>query len=1473
MPSNQPATRVAPVNELSPYVGPRPFTTKDRDIFFGRNQEAIELTSLVKAHPELLLYAQSGAGKTSLLFAQVIPILDTEEDFDVLPPARVRGQESSPIPGGKINNIFMFNALKDISADQLSVIERSQFTLAGYLKRRPRSAVAALEGAAGNGNNESPELRLPRVVIFDQFEEIFTLHPERYKDREDFFIQVAEALRDDPYLRVIFSMREDYIAEVDPYIDILPQSLRTRFRLERLRKANAVSAVKQPLTTERVKTTRRQFAAGAGEALVEKLMLIKVKTASGEKIEVPGEFVDPVQLQVVCQTLWGKLPPDKTIITKEDIDKYANVEEALSDFYETSVRRAVAVANTAIQAGRISISGDPLTISEGAVRGWFEQKLITREGKRNMVFREAQTTAGLNNFVVDELENQHVIRVEMRGGEPWYELSHDRFIPPIRESNRRFLLQQPLARRKAQELETRAEEWLKSRRNDKLLLNRTELLDAQNWMRTEAAAIGYSETLFSLIGASEAAIQHEDAQQQQMLTDALSRQAVAERQRARLFRLGLMVTSLLLLITVGSTGFAYKSMRKEQVARSAAQRALDDATASGEWAMRNYSEASKQFAYAEKQRKAAEEANNALAKLADNLKKANLQKEAQRKEAEEARGRAEAGKVMANSEAQKATIAEKRAKANADRALLSVDQLTASTWADKALKASENDPEMALGIALLAFNKSPEAESTEYALRQAYLRVKGHSTLRGHKDVVTNAIYCPDGRSIFTASEDDTVKMWDASTNKLVKTFEGHKGGIHALAVNGDGTLIATEAADNTGRIWKVSDGSFFELKDLTGPLAALAFSPNGKLLVTEATNEKQKAGAAPRLWDTSTGKLVQTLNGHTDAVSALAFSPDGQQLVTASWDYTARIWDVSTGRQLKVLEGHKAPLTSVAFSPNGKLIVTGSYDGTARTWDAVSGDPLKTLKGHAGAVQTVAFNPQGNIILTSGRKVRSSLDISAIEIPLPEDLPADENAPDDNTVRLYSTSGTQLNVFTQEDEINSAAFGAGGRIVITASHDGTARAWNVQTGRSIGQFRPPQSLTDEDETKSKNSAVLSPDSHYLLTSGSDRTAEVWRIDSLWPVPQFLSRAPIFDVKFVNNDSIVSSASREVSYWDLGTKHSLPRSMKFARPLESAATSVDEKSVVTMIKGEPTAHVWDLTSQKVVLDLEQPKNPPLRLTYSPKQTYIAGAGPESAYIWEAATGRLIKTFSLDAQTTVGVAATVAQRAVKSSPPLLTDIAFSVDERYFAIARRDGKVETYDVSTGTQIAQITAHDNVVNSVRFDSETDTPLIVTSSADRTARVCTFDGLKCYPSLRGHVGPVNYADFSRNGEFIVTVGSDGRIRVWQWKNSSASLITEIRANLEQFKTARFNDDGTKIVAGTQNGFVFTFECEICRPIAQVQALALKLRPKQPPKLELEDRQIYPTPGELDRIWGVQSGLTWLSQPNSTTFLRSILR
>jgi hypothetical protein len=77
-------------SEIQPYVGPRPFERKDQSHFFGRDGEASELSSNVIAHPVVILYSQSGAGKTSLLNAKLIPFLE-QEGFEILPLARVRG--------------------------------------------------------------------------------------------------------------------------------------------------------------------------------------------------------------------------------------------------------------------------------------------------------------------------------------------------------------------------------------------------------------------------------------------------------------------------------------------------------------------------------------------------------------------------------------------------------------------------------------------------------------------------------------------------------------------------------------------------------------------------------------------------------------------------------------------------------------------------------------------------------------------------------------------------------------------------------------------------------------------------------------------------------------------------------------------------------------------------------------------------------------------------------------------------------------------------------------------------------------------------------------------------------------------------------------------------------------------------------------------------------------------------------------
>jgi hypothetical protein len=169
--------------------------------------------------------------------------------------------------------------------------------------------------------------------------------------------------------------------------------------------------------------TGRRFASGAAEYLADELLKIRVRRGD-EVTEVAGEFAEPVQLQIVCSTLWEGLEASSERVKKitvGHIETLAPVKRALADFYGAVVRRAV--ANT--------------EVDELDLRDWCETNLITEGGTRALVYRGAQDTAGLPNKIVDTLEEEHLIRREDRAGEPWYELSHDKFVESIKSGNRR----------------------------------------------------------------------------------------------------------------------------------------------------------------------------------------------------------------------------------------------------------------------------------------------------------------------------------------------------------------------------------------------------------------------------------------------------------------------------------------------------------------------------------------------------------------------------------------------------------------------------------------------------------------------------------------------------------------------------------------------------------------------------------------------------------------------------------------------------------------------------------------------------------------------------------------------------------------------------------------------------------------------------------------------------------------------------
>jgi len=373
-------------------------------IFFGRLRQIREIVKLIYVNPVLLLYSQSGAGKTSLIRAGVLPRL-IDDGFEVLPLGRLGGFVPQDIKPEKIQNIFIFSYLLSSLGGKTDPTALTIETLTKYLQEIEHHL------------DEVGQLS-PRVLIFDQFEELFTSHQDRWENRQGFFEQIRQALDSDHLLRVVFALREEYLGETERYAYLLPDGISARFHLERLREADALLAVSAPL-----ETTGQYFAEGVAEKIVNDLMMMKIQTNEGNTRVVRGEFIEPVQLQVVLRDLWASLPRDRKVITEDYIAALLSSDAILINFFDRVVHDVV--------------DSSP-EITEEVLRNWFEEHLITREGKRGVVVEGKEETAGLPDHVIKQLVNKFIIRAEFIGGSLLYKLTNDKLISPIQKSNRRF---------------------------------------------------------------------------------------------------------------------------------------------------------------------------------------------------------------------------------------------------------------------------------------------------------------------------------------------------------------------------------------------------------------------------------------------------------------------------------------------------------------------------------------------------------------------------------------------------------------------------------------------------------------------------------------------------------------------------------------------------------------------------------------------------------------------------------------------------------------------------------------------------------------------------------------------------------------------------------------------------------------------------------------------------------------------------
>ncbi|MFH7339288.1 WD40 repeat domain-containing protein [Streptomyces sp. KHY 26] len=633
--------------------------------------------------------------------------------------------------------------------------------------------------------------------------------------------------------------------------------------------------------------------------------------------------------------------------------------------------------------------------------------------------------------------------------------------------------------------------------------------------------------------------------------------------------------------------------------------------------------------------------------------------------------------------------------------------------------------------------------------------------LLGHTDIVTTAVYSPDGRILATAGYDHTIRLWnvtDPARPRLVgRPLTGHASAVDALAFSPDGHTLASAGYDHTIRLWNVTDPARPRLvgRPLTGPTEAvnqIAFTPDGRTLAGASDD------GTVRLWRLTAPAtaLGAPLTGHTDEVNSVTISRDGRTLADGSVDGTVRLWriaDPAHPAPLARLTVNTAGVYQAVFSPDGATLAVAGNDGLVRLYDVT--DPARPkalgepLTGHTAAVWSVAFSPDGRILASAGYDDTIRLwNVSDPARPIALTAPLTDHtdgiwsvrfSPDghtlasagyDRTARLWTLPAGLL---ASRSALSATAFGPGGRTLAAAGDNGLLQLWGTGRARPV-----PLGPALRGFSGTVTSVAFAPKGGLLAAAGDDGAARLYRVtDPAHPVPL---GAPLagpggrIDTIVLSPDArtlAAGAADGRIRLWDLGDP---ARPTPLGTPLTghtdavtSLAFSPDGRTLASGAEDD-TVRLWTLAGRRPGLlgkPLTGHENRVMAVAFSPDGRTLASAGVDrSIRLWNVADP---------------ARPTALGSPLTGHRDWVTSLAFSPDGHTLASGSNDRTVRLWDVGDRTRASALgqplTGHTDAVVSVAFSPDGHT--LASASWDTTVRLWDLRADRDTARICAAIGP----------------------------------------------------------------------------------------------------------------------------------------